>query len=89
MAFARGGVARLAYVRDDDIGTLSRQPAGNRLAKALPAPGAGDDGCFACKPYEAVLRGEAEFIGIDEYKSDVYVLNRQDNKEEVEGSILL
>lgn len=47
------------------------------------------DGCFACKPYEAVLRGEAEFIGIDEYKSDVYVLNRQDNKEEVEGSILL
>ncbi|MGI5841494.1 MAG: RecB family exonuclease [Patescibacteria group bacterium] len=46
-------------------------------------------GCFACKPYEAVLRGEAEFVGTDEYRSDVYVLHRQNNKEEVEDSILL
>lgn len=32
------------------------------------------NGCIYCKPYEAVLRGEAEFVGLDEYNTDMYVL---------------
>jgi hypothetical protein len=36
-------------------------------------------GCFACKPLEAVLRGEAELVGTNEYNADVYVLNKSAN----------
>lgn len=32
-------------------------------------------GCYACKPYEAILRGEGEFVGTDEYNADVYIIN--------------
>lgn len=33
------------------------------------------NGCRACKPYEAILRGEAEFVGNDEYNADIYILS--------------
>lgn len=36
----------------------------------------GADGCFACRPMEKILRGEAEFVGENEYRQDVYVLER-------------
>jgi len=44
----------------------------------------GSEGCRACRPYEAILRGEAEFVGNDEYKADVYVQNKspQNNLED-------
>jgi len=31
-------------------------------------------GCFACHPFEKVLRGEAEFIGTGEYNQDIYIV---------------
>lgn len=31
-------------------------------------------GCFACRPFEAVLRKEAEFIGTGGYNQDMYIL---------------
>lgn len=31
-------------------------------------------GCRACRPYEAILRGEAEFVGTDAFDQDVYIL---------------
>ncbi|HYD35796.1 MAG TPA: PD-(D/E)XK nuclease family protein [Vitreimonas sp.] len=34
-----------------------------------------ETGCYACKPFEAVLRGEGELIGVNEYNVDVYILN--------------
>lgn len=34
----------------------------------------GERGCFACRPFEKILRGEAEFIGTGEYNQDVYVV---------------
>ena len=33
-------------------------------------------GCRVCLPLEAVIAGDAEFVGIDEYHQDVYVLPR-------------
>lgn len=39
------------------------------------------NGCRACKPLEAVVQGEAEFVGVDDYKQDVYVLNKPSAKE--------
>ncbi len=34
----------------------------------------GEKGCFACKPYEKIIKGEAEFIGAGEYGQDIYVV---------------
>jgi CRISPR/Cas system-associated exonuclease Cas4 (RecB family) len=32
-------------------------------------------GCNACRPFERVLKGEAEMVGVSETRQDVYVLN--------------
>jgi len=32
----------------------------------------GEKGCFACKPYEAILKGEAEYLGVGGYGQDIY-----------------
>lgn len=32
-------------------------------------------GCFACRPLEKVLTGEAEFVGVSGYQQDIYILN--------------
>ncbi|MDP2638850.1 MAG: PD-(D/E)XK nuclease family protein [Candidatus Azambacteria bacterium] len=34
----------------------------------------GDGGCFACKPFEAILKGEAEYLGISDRGQDMYFL---------------
>ena len=34
----------------------------------------GDAGCFACKPFEAILKGQAEYIGVGGYGQDIYFL---------------
>ena len=33
------------------------------------------NGCYACKPLEAVIRGEGRFVGESDYRQDVYVLD--------------
>ena len=34
----------------------------------------GEGGCFACRPYEKILAGEAEYLGVGGYGQDVYVV---------------
>jgi hypothetical protein len=46
------------------------------------------DGCYACKPYEAIIRGEAQFVGVDEYNTDVYVMRDAPPDDENESYIL-
>lgn len=48
----------------------------------------GDEGCRACRPFEMILKGEAEFVGQGEYREDVYVLNKQTRNEEEDSKIL-
>lgn len=48
----------------------------------------GDQGCRSCRPYEMVLRGEAERVGQDEYKADVFVINKPTSSEEEDSKIL-
>lgn len=38
----------------------------------------GKGGCFFCRPLEAVLRKEAKFVGVDNYRQDVYILTKGD-----------
>ncbi len=33
----------------------------------------GAGGCFACKPFEKIIRGEAEFVGIGGYNQEMYL----------------
>lgn len=33
------------------------------------------DGCYACRPYERILKGEGELVGVSETRQDVYILN--------------
>jgi len=33
------------------------------------------EGCFACRPFEAIMNREAEFVGVGGYKQDLYILN--------------
>lgn len=44
-----------------------------REKKAYGCP-RGDKGCFACAPYEAILKGEAEYLGVGGYGQDIYFL---------------
>ena len=48
----------------------------------------GDQGCRACRPFESVLKGEAEFVGNDDFKADVYVLNKTSTSTEKDSTIL-
>lgn len=45
-------------------------------------------GCRACKPLEAVIRKDAEFVGEDEFRQDVYVLGLP-KIEKQEDSVIL
>jgi len=47
----------------------------------------GEDGCFACKSFESILRKEAKLVGQDEYKADVYIIPQVD-EENRDGEIL-
>lgn len=48
-----------------------------KLARQLKHYGCGTDekeGCRACLPYEAVIKGQGEFIGVGEYNREMYIL---------------
>ncbi len=34
----------------------------------------GKNGCFACQPYEKILRNEAEFVGLGAYNQELYLI---------------
>ncbi|MFZ5376092.1 MAG: RecB family exonuclease [Patescibacteria group bacterium] len=39
----------------------------------------GEAGCYACRPFEKIIKGEAEFVGNNQYNQDIYILRNQDN----------
>jgi len=46
------------------------------------------DGCYSCKSYELLLKGEGEFVGVNNYKEDVYVLDNSTDEDNKESEIL-
>jgi ATP-dependent helicase/DNAse subunit B len=66
---------------------IARQMKTARSLERFKCPH-GDDGCYACRPLEAVLQGKAEFVGENEYRADVYVLSNP-QPDEAETSMLL
>ncbi len=57
-----------------------------KLARTLKKFACPTNGCRNCKPYEAVVRGEAEKVGQDEYGTEIYV-SKGDQEED--SSIIL
>ncbi|TRZ78615.1 PD-(D/E)XK nuclease family protein [bacterium] len=45
-----------------------------KLARQLEKFSCPHDGCFACKPFEKILKGEADLVGSDQYKRDIYMV---------------
>lgn len=53
--------------------TLARKVKYARQNRAYNCP-RGPAGCFACQPYEAILRGDAEYLGVGGYGQDAYLV---------------
>lgn len=49
----------------------------------------GASGCRNCKKYEAILRGEAEFVGVDNMRRDIYILPKNEDGKLKDDSIVL
>lgn len=47
----------------------------------------GEDGCMCCRPYESIIKKQAEYVGTDEYNADVYILEQSRNLTELETVI--
>ena len=57
-----------------------------KLARQLNHLKCPTDGCRACIPMEAVLRGEAEHVGVNDFGQDLYILTKQNDSSD--GTIL-
>ncbi|HUW22145.1 MAG TPA: PD-(D/E)XK nuclease family protein [Candidatus Bathyarchaeia archaeon] len=40
------------------------------------------DGCSACRPYESILRAEAELVGVNEFNQDIYIGRKSGRDDE-------
>ncbi|MEK7532765.1 MAG: PD-(D/E)XK nuclease family protein [Patescibacteria group bacterium] len=59
-----------------------------KVARQLGRFSCPSDGCYACRPLEGILRGEAEFVGADEFNYDVYLVARDGERAEADSIIL-
>lgn len=46
------------------------------------------NGCFACRGLEAIVAGEGELVGVNDYNQDVYILSAKEDNQEMESTIL-
>lgn len=59
-------------VSHDKVLEIARRIKLGRNINHLKCP---KGGCFACLPFERLLKGEGEYVGESEYKQDLYVLS--------------
>lgn len=52
---------------------VARRVKEAREKKEFTCPN-GEAGCFACRPYEQIVRGEAEYLGVGGYGQDIYLV---------------
>lgn len=71
----------------EQVYTLAKQVRLARKLGRFKCP-EGEGGCRACQPYEAVLRGEAEYLTVKD-RRDVYTLRAQGTDEGIFESELL
>lgn len=69
----------------NEVLEIARQVKTARQLERFRCPN-GEDGCRACRPYERILKGEAEYVRQNDYGADVYILDK--TKDEPESVIL-
>jgi ATP-dependent helicase/DNAse subunit B len=72
---------------EEKIIKIARQMKLARKLEVFKCPH-GDEGCRACRPYEMILKGEAELVGQDEYRADVYIIDKPTRTEEEDSRVL-
>jgi ATP-dependent helicase/DNAse subunit B len=55
----------------DKVYKVAKQVSDARKIKAFQCP-KGEQGCFACRPYEKIIKGESKFLGNGEYGQELY-----------------
>lgn len=55
---------------------VAKQVKETREKKTYICP-RGEGGCFACRPYEAIVRGEAAYVGVGGYGQDLYMIPKE------------
>ena len=53
-----------------------------KLARAEKKFTCPSGGCRGCEPYEKIIKGEAEFVGVGAYKQDMYIIPKEESEEE-------
>ena len=71
----------------ENVLQLAKQMKLARQLRRFKCP-EGPDGCRFCRPLEAVVRGEAELVGVNDFGQDVYILNRGQSDETPDSIIL-
>ncbi len=56
-----------------DVLAIARKVKEAREKKEFPCP-KGEKGCYGCRPFEKILRGEAEYLGVGEYNQELYMV---------------
>jgi RecB family exonuclease len=64
----------------DDILKIARQIKVARQLSRFKC--SHETGCFACSPYEAIINGEAEFVGTDDRNKDLYMWSQVVSEED-------
>ncbi|HEX8923495.1 MAG TPA: hypothetical protein VF828_02075, partial [Patescibacteria group bacterium] len=59
-----------------------------KLARQLQHFKCPTNGCRCCQPFEEIIKGDAEFVGTDDYKYDVYIQKKNSTVPQ-EDSIIL
>jgi len=59
-----------------------------KLARQLKKFSCPKNGCRACEPFEKIIKGEGELIGVGSFNRDIYILPQQEINEKTEDIIL-
>jgi len=57
----------------NDVLKIAKQVKLARKLQKFDCP-QGDKGCRACQPLEQIIKGQATFVGINDFKQDVYII---------------
>lgn len=60
-----------------------------QLARKLNRFVCASGGCRACRPFEQIMSGEAEFVGVNDFGQDVYILPQSNESDEESQSTIL
>jgi len=60
-----------------------------KLARQLERFKCPHGGCRACQPFEDIISGKAEFVGLNDYNQDIYILNKPLGEHSEEDSVIL